>query len=69
MAALANGKLPNLQSLNIGGCDEITDSGVTALANGKLPNLQSLNITYCSNITDSVVTAIFNRFPNVTLHN
>ena len=50
LISIANG-WPQLQSLNLSNCWNITDEGITAVANG-LPQLQSLNITACYKITD-----------------
>ena len=58
LISIANG-LPELQSLDIKGSDNITDAGITALASG-LPQLQSLNIRECRNITDEGITALSN---------
>ena len=43
--------LPELQSLDISWCGNITDAGIRALANG-LPELQSLSINVCDSVTD-----------------
>ena len=56
LISIANG-LPQLQSLNIIHCDNITDEGIRALANG-LPKLQSLDISNCANITDAGIRAL-----------
>ena len=65
MIELANGNLPNLQSLTMYGCSLITDAGVITLANGNLPNLQSLDIRDCSQITNALV--IIKRFPMLNI--
>ena len=49
--------MPQLQSLNIQCCGNITDEGVSALANG-CPQLQSLDICWCDKITDEGVRAL-----------
>ena len=46
---------PQLQSLNIIYCEDITDAGIKALATG-CPQLQSLNISYCRNGTTVIGT-------------
>ena len=43
---------PQLQSLYIGWCDNITDEGIRAVATG-CPQLQSLKFYNCDNITDA----------------
>ena len=48
---IANG-LPQLQSLNISHCRNITDEGIIVLANG-CSQLQSLDISCCDKITDA----------------
>ena len=55
---------PQLQSLNIGSCNNITDEGVTALATG-CPQLQSLDIGWCGNITDEGITALATGCPQL----
>ena len=49
LMAIATG-LPQLLTLNISRCADITDAGLMAIANG-LPQLQSLNISGCDSIT------------------
>jgi hypothetical protein len=56
LITIANG-LPQLQSLNISHCGNITDEGIRALATG-CPQLQSLNISHCGNITDEGIKAL-----------
>ncbi len=43
--------LKHLQSLNVGGCDRLTDAGVALL--GRLQNLQSLDLRFFAKITDA----------------
>ena len=63
LISIANG-LPQLQSLNLSSCWNITDEGPRALANG-LPQLQSLNISSCWNITDEGPRALANGLPQL----
>ena len=56
LMTIANG-LPQLQSLKIINCDNITDEGMKALATG-CPQLQSLDISVCLDITDEGITAV-----------
>ena len=56
--------LPQLQSLNISECGNITDAGIIALANG-LPQLQFLNISGCYNITDAGIIALAKGLPQL----
>ena len=63
LVSIANG-LPQLQSLDISDCGNITDAGITALANG-LPQLQSLNIYGCNKITGAGITALANGCPQL----
>ena len=63
LISIANG-LPQLQSLAISYCDNITDlhqhitdEGIRAVATG-LPQLQSLNIGACHKITDEGIRAL-----------
>lgn len=46
-----------LQSVNLGWCENITDTGVTSLANG-CPNLRALDLCGCVLITDESVIAL-----------
>ena len=63
LMTIANG-LPQLQSLHIGGCRNITDEGITAVARG-CTQLQSLNISYnfSGNITDEGIRALASGCP------
>ena len=58
LMTITNG-LPQLQSLNISPCENITDEGIRALANG-CRQLQSLNISWCGDITDEGIIALAN---------
>ncbi|XP_010537317.1 PREDICTED: F-box protein SKP2A [Tarenaya hassleriana] len=49
-----------LQSLNLGWCDNISDSGVMSLAYG-CPDLRTLDLCGCVLITDESVVALANR--------
>ena len=60
---MANG-CPQLQSLNIFNCLNITDEGIRALATG-CPQLQSLTISSCVNITDEGIRALANGCPQL----
>jgi hypothetical protein len=55
---------PQLQSLNIGSCYNITDAGIEALATG-CPQLLSLNIGCCYNITDEGIKALATGCPQL----
>jgi len=55
---------PQLQSLNIRDCSEITDKGIIALATG-CPQLQSLIMSYCHNITDEGIRALATGLPQL----
>ena len=63
LLTIANG-LPQLQSLNIGYCHNITDEGIRALATG-CTQLQSLNIGGCYNITDAGIRALASGCPQL----
>ena len=60
LISIASG-LPQLQSLNLSNCWNITDEGIRVVASG-LPQLQSLNITACNKITDEGIRALANGF-------
>ena len=63
LISIANG-LPQLQSLNICCCYNITEQGIRAVASG-LPQLQSLDISYCYNITDDGIIALASGLPQL----
>ena len=58
LISIASG-FPQLQSMNISGCSNITDKGIRALTNGP-SQLQYLNIGCCVKITDKGVIALAN---------
>ncbi|KAF5749087.1 hypothetical protein HS088_TW04G01049 [Tripterygium wilfordii] len=53
-----------LQYLNLGWCENVTDIGVMSLAYG-CPNLRSLDLCSCVLITDDSVIALANRCPHL----
>ncbi|PAN27233.1 hypothetical protein PAHAL_5G068300 [Panicum hallii] len=53
-----------LQSLNLGWCDSITDKGVTSLASG-CPELRAVDLCGCVLITDESVVALANGCPHL----
>ncbi|TVU19448.1 hypothetical protein EJB05_35598 [Eragrostis curvula] len=53
-----------LQSLNLGWCEDITDKGVTSLASG-CPDLRALDLCGCIFITDESVVALANGCPHL----
>ncbi|XP_024315013.1 F-box protein SKP2A isoform X2 [Brachypodium distachyon] len=53
-----------LQSLNLGWCDNITDKGVTSLASG-CPELRAVDLCGCVLITDESVVALANGCPHL----
>ncbi|KAF3329322.1 F-box protein SKP2A-like protein [Carex littledalei] len=64
-SALAIGQNCNqLQSLNLGWCESITDKGVVCLASG-CPNLRALDLCGCILITDESVIALANGCPRL----
>ena len=63
LMTIANG-CPQLQSLNIRGCDNITDAGIIALATG-CPQLQSLDIRGCDYISYEGIRALANGWPQL----
>jgi hypothetical protein len=48
---------PNLQTLNLDYCRNITDAGLMEVGRG-CPNLQTLNLWNCTNITDACKNAL-----------
>ena len=63
LISIANG-LPQLQSLDISNCYNITDEGIRAVATG-LPHLQSLSLSNCCNITDEGIRALATGCPHL----
>jgi len=53
-----------LQSLNLGWCDDVTDKGVTSLASG-CPDLRAVDLCGCVLITDESVVALANGCPHL----
>lgn len=53
-----------LQSLNLGWCENVTDVGVMSLAYG-CPDLRTLDLCGCVLITDDSVIALANRCPHL----
>ncbi|KNC55009.1 hypothetical protein, variant [Thecamonas trahens ATCC 50062] len=65
MAMVVVEMCPNLTTLNLYNCSNITDAAVVTLAGG-CPNLTTLYLDYCSNITDAAVVALAGGCPNLT---
>ena len=63
LISIASG-LPQLQSLDIRDCGNITDAGIIALASGCL-QLQFLYITHCDSITDAGIIALASGCPQL----
>ena len=55
---------PSLQSLNLIGCREVTDVGITKIGEG-CPQLQSLNLCECEEVTDVGITKIGEGCPQL----
>ncbi|GJM88639.1 hypothetical protein PR202_ga04724 [Eleusine coracana subsp. coracana] len=53
-----------LQSLNLGWCEDVTDKGVTSLASG-CPDLRALDLCGCILITDESVVALASGCPHL----
>lgn len=53
-----------LQSLNLGWCENVSDHGVTSLAYG-CPDLRTLDLCGCVRITDDSVVALANGCPHL----
>jgi hypothetical protein len=54
---------PQLSSLNLSRCYDVTDAGVTALGQNGCPQLSSLNLSYCYNIKDASLVALAQGCP------
>ena len=59
---------PRLFSVDLSGCEQITDACVIALSQG-CPQLSSLNLYGCSQITDACVTALSQGYPQLMISN
>ena len=53
---------PHLETLNLSGCDGVTDGGLTALSRGQLRDtLAHLDLTACKQITDAGVRTVVSK--------
>ena len=59
---------PQLSSVDLSDCDQITDACVIALSQG-CPQLSSLNLSGCNEITDACVTALSQGYPQLMISN
>ena len=57
-------KFPNLQSLNLAWCSNITDASLSEVARG-CSTLHTLDLTDCSNITDASISEVARRCSNL----
>ncbi len=61
---LVNG-VPNLESLNLSGCYNLTDSALDTGINRDLPNLKTLNLSLCKDVTDNSLGRIATHCKNL----
>ncbi len=54
--------LTNLEKLNLGDCDKLTDAGLVHLKG--LTNLKELNLRDCDKITDAAISKLQKALPN-----
>ena len=61
---LVNG-LPNLESLNLSGCYNLSDFALESAFSKEVPSLKVLNLSLCKDVTDSSLRRITNNCKNV----
>ena len=61
---LVNG-IPNLESLNLSGCYNLSDSALDTAFNRDLPSLQRLNLSLCKDVTDNSLGRIATHCKNL----
>lgn len=57
----------NLESLNLSGCYNVTDHGLTQAFNFELPNLKILDLSLCKQVTDASLRCIVSNLKNLEL--
>lgn len=57
--------VPNIQSLNLSGCYNVTDIGLSYAFSGNLPSLTTLNLSLCKQITDRSLDKIAQNLKNL----
>jgi len=61
---LVNG-IPNLESLNLSGCYNLSDSALDTALNRDLPNMKILNLSLCKDMTDNSLGRIATHCKNL----
>ena len=61
---LVNG-IPNLESLNLSGCYNLSDSALDTALNRDLPSLRHLNLSLCKDVTDNSLGRIATHCKNL----
>ena len=56
-----------LQSINLGDCDQVTDAGISALGAG-CGQLRSINLAGCSKVTDAGISVVRCRMWSAAEH-
>ena len=57
--------MPNLEALNLSGCYNVTDSGLTNALSQEFPALTELNLSLCKQVTDASVSRIAQCLKNL----
>jgi len=57
--------LPGLQSLNLSGCYNVSDTALAQALSGSLPLLTTLNLSLCKQITDNTLYCIANHLDSL----
>jgi len=57
--------LPNLESLNLSGCYNLSDAALDTALNRDLPNLKELNLSLCKDVTDNSLGRIATHCKNL----
>ena len=57
--------IPNLQSLNLSGCYNLSDGNIDMTFNKKVTNLKTLDLSFCKEITDNSVARIATHCDNL----
>ena len=64
LAALAAGRRPDLEKLNISGCNRVTDVGLLAVV-ASCPNLRDLDLTRLRQVTDDALSGAILALPRL----
>ena len=57
--------LPMLEELNLGGCDQLTDSGLLEILSISDIRLKTVNVSLCRNISTAIRSTLITQYPSV----